>query len=59
MCLATPSVLKFVATRNLTQLLNSIMNITVAQKEITSQIDEYLVVLSSKTFAFEDKMTKY
>ena len=59
MCLATPSVLKFVSTRNLTQLLNSIMNITVAQKEITSQIDEYLVVLSSKTFAFEDKMTKY
>ena len=52
MCLATPSVLKFVATRNLTQLLNSIMNITVAQKEITSQIDEYLVVLSSKTFVF-------
>ena len=29
------------------------------QKEITSQIDYYLVILSSKTHVFEDKMTKY
>ena len=29
-----------------------------AQKEITSQTDWYLVILSSKTYVFEDKMTK-
>ena len=29
------------------------------QKEITSQTDLYLVSLSSKTYVFEDKMTKY
>ena len=29
---------------------------TVTQKEITSQTDEYLVILSSKTYVFEDKM---
>ena len=28
-------------------------------KEITSQTDFYLVSLSSKTYDFEDKMTKY
>ena len=28
-------------------------------KEITSQTDQYLVILSSKTYVFEDKMTKY
>ena len=28
-------------------------------KEIISQIDLYLVSLSSKTYVFEDKMTKY
>ena len=28
-------------------------------KEIISQIDLYLVKLSSKTYVFEDKMTKY
>ena len=28
-------------------------------KEIISQTDEYLVILSSKTYVFEDKMTKY
>ena len=28
-------------------------------KEITSQTDKYLVSLSSKTYVFEDKMTKY
>ena len=28
-------------------------------KEIISQTDLYLVKLSSKTFVFEDKMTKY
>ena len=27
-------------------------------KEITSQIDQYLVKLSSKTYVFEDKMSK-
>ena len=32
---------------------------TVTQKEITSQTDEYLVILSSKAYVFEDKMTKY
>ena len=30
-----------------------------ALKETTSQTDEYLVILSSKTHVFEDKMTKY
>ena len=30
-----------------------------ALKEIFSQADEYLVSLSSKTYVFEDKMTKY
>ena len=29
------------------------------QKEVTSQTDLYLVSLSSKTYVFEDKMTKY
>ena len=29
-----------------------------ALKEISSQIDKYLVSLSSKTYVFEDKMTK-
>ena len=32
---------------------------TDAQKEITSQTDLYLVNLSSKTYVFEDKLTKY
>ena len=30
-----------------------------ALKEIISQTDEYLVSLSSKTYVFEDKITKY
>ena len=30
-----------------------------SQKEITSQTDYYLVIMSSKTFVFEDKLTKY
>ena len=30
-----------------------------ALKEIISQIDSYLVSMSSKTYVFEDKMTKY
>ena len=29
------------------------------QKEITSQTDKYLVILSSKTYVFEDKLTEY
>ena len=29
------------------------------QKEINSQSDAYLVILSSKTYVFEDKRTKY
>ena len=29
------------------------------QKEITSQTDSYLVILSSKTYIFEDRLTKY
>ena len=29
------------------------------QKEITSQTDLYLVILSSRTYVFEDKMTKF
>ena len=29
------------------------------QKEITSQTDLYLVNLSSKTYVFEDKLTKF
>ena len=29
------------------------------QKEITSQTDLYLVILSSKTFVFKDILTKY
>ena len=29
------------------------------QKEITSQTDLNLVILSSKTYVFEEKMTKY
>ena len=29
------------------------------QQEITSHTDKYLVNLSSKTFVFEDKLTKY
>ena len=28
------------------------------QHEIISQIDKYLVILSSKTYVFEDKMSK-
>ena len=28
-------------------------------KEITCQTDQHLVVLSSKTYVFEDKTTKY
>ena len=30
-----------------------------AQKEITSQTDQYLVILSSKSYVFEDRMTQY
>ena len=40
----------------------SAQTITIGSKsctEITSQIDKYLVILSSKTYVFEDKMTKY
>ena len=33
--------------------------IPVTLKELISQSDEYLVKLSSKTYVFEDKMTKY
>ena len=29
------------------------------QKEITSQTDSYLVILSSKTYVFENNLTKY
>ena len=29
------------------------------QKEITNQSDLYLVILSSKTYVFEYKLTKY
>ena len=29
------------------------------QKEISSQTDLYLVILSSKTYVFEVKLTKY
>ena len=29
------------------------------QKEITRQTDLYLVILSSKTYVFEDNLTKY
>ena len=29
------------------------------QKEINSQSDEYLVILSTKTYVFEDNLTKY
>ena len=31
----------------------------VTQKEITSQTDKYLVILSSKTYVFESNLTKY
>ena len=31
----------------------------ITQKESTSQTDQYLVSLSSKTYVFEDKLTKY
>ena len=30
-----------------------------AQKEITSQTDHYVVSLFSKTYVFEDKVSKY
>ena len=30
-----------------------------SKKEITIQTDQYLVISSSKTYVFEDKMTKY
>ena len=30
-----------------------------SQKETTSRTDSYLVILSSKTYVFEDKLTKY
>ena len=30
-----------------------------SHKEITNQTDQYLVILSSKTNGFEDKLTKY
>ena len=29
------------------------------EKEITSQTDSYLVILSSNKYVFEDKLTKY
>ena len=32
---------------------------TSSQKEITSQADYYLVILSSKTYVFEDKLSKH
>ena len=35
------------------------INILGALKETTSQTDQYLVSLSSKTHVFEDKMTKH
>ena len=31
-------------------------DMTLTQKEITSRIDQYLVILSSKTYVFEDKL---
>ena len=33
--------------------------VLITQKEITSQTDKHLVNLSSKTYVFEDKLTKY
>ena len=36
-----------------------IKNYKTANKEITSQTDLYLVSLSSETYDFEDKITKY
>ena len=33
--------------------------VLITQKEITSQTDKHLVILSSKTYGFEDKLTKY
>ena len=33
-------------------------SVDTTQKEITSQTDEYIVILSSKTYVFEDKSTK-
>ena len=39
--------------------LSSLSIHTSTQKEITIQIDLYLVSLSSKTYVFEDKLIKY
>ena len=39
--------------------LDALCTETDAQKEITSQTDLYLVNLSSKTYVFEDILTKY
>ena len=38
---------------------NSVVAMPYAQKEITSQTDRYLVILSSKAYVFEGKLTKY
>ena len=38
---------------------SSVVTLFTAQKEITSQTDEYFVISSSKTYVFEDNLTKY
>ena len=35
------------------------IQVCTTQKEIVSQTDQYLVILSSKIYVFEDKLTKY
>ena len=39
--------------------LNTVVAKLCTQKEITSQTNKYLVILSSKPHVFEEKMTKY
>ena len=41
------------------QYIKAVLSARRAQRELTSQTDLYLVILSSKTYVFEDKMTKY
>ena len=39
--------------------ISSMSNLFLKKIKVISQTDQYLVCLSSKTYVFEDKMTKY
>ena len=48
-----------ISQQNLSSYSRQYLLVKPTLKEITSQTDQYLVILSSKTYVFEDKMTTF